>query len=617
VNVSTGAGKTLVIYELIGRYMSEYKNRSVVLALPYTALCSEKYYELVDVFSKQGYTVIPLFGDNDVKIKHKKAIIVCTLEKAYNILSQDYKISLLCVDEIHYINDKSRGYLIDCILSLAVSKKIRILATTATLTLKDAQLLASIYNLKLFYYEVTKKSENITVYYNNQLHKDGQPICDPVNELKCLFNCLKFFKEGLVLVFTKTIKYSMELAYSYAKTITHNKYTHLNEILDLGIGYHHAHLSINDKQRVESKFKDLKVIFCTTTLAAGINIPNVRMVIVYGMSYGNNINYDSSIITQMVGRCGRETNSIRTILFALEDGHLDIINQWLKCKITRLAKPTLEQFNKIISTFCNVIKNTRNLMSYKSLYGYQLFQNCYPFVIANICENNGFIRNVKLTLSGLGFVESQLSLAEITVVKRLAEDLYHLKCTLIEFFIYIVGTLNPTITSKQIINYNSINIDQYGQFITSYFGEHLVRVVVVILDIIYGYTSIENVARIINMSVSNIKSVMDTIRFNLSKYYKFINKTYQNKFEYVSTQLRGVKKEFSKYLKQSKLKFLITPYLKNHQGILQYTQANKIEYIGDFMHKFKNIQIFMENFGSSQSLVRLYKNIKRISKYVL
>ena len=73
-----------------------------------------------------------------------------------------------------------------------------------------------------------------------------------------------------------------------------------------GVAFHHAHLSKREKDLVEDAFRrgTLHTLTCTTTLAAGVNLPARRVVILEG-NYGNS----ASTYRQMAGRAGRAGQS--------------------------------------------------------------------------------------------------------------------------------------------------------------------------------------------------------------------------------------------------------------------------------------------------------------------
>ncbi|RMX38463.1 hypothetical protein pdam_00016776, partial [Pocillopora damicornis] len=76
-----------------------------------------------------------------------------------------------------------------------------------------------------------------------------------------------------------------------------------------GIGYHHAGLDPTDRRNIETMFikGDLPVLFATSTLAVGVNLP-AHLVIIKSTSHyvmGVFQEYSETQILQMIGRAGR------------------------------------------------------------------------------------------------------------------------------------------------------------------------------------------------------------------------------------------------------------------------------------------------------------------------
>ncbi|KAI4874988.1 hypothetical protein NFI96_017657 [Prochilodus magdalenae] len=82
-----------------------------------------------------------------------------------------------------------------------------------------------------------------------------------------------------------------------------------SDLIMCGVGYHHAGVSVSDRKVVEDAFTagDLPVLFTTSTLAMGVNLPAHLVVIKSTMHYvgGSYEEYSEADMLQMIGRAGR------------------------------------------------------------------------------------------------------------------------------------------------------------------------------------------------------------------------------------------------------------------------------------------------------------------------
>ncbi len=97
-------------------------------------------------------------------------------------------------------------------------------------------------------------------------------------------------------------------------------------IISNGIGYHHAGLDSNDRHLIENLFLsgNLFVLFCTSTLAIGVNLPAHLVIIKSTMCYSTNqtyVEYTTTQINQMIGRAGRPQfdDSARAVIMTKEN----------------------------------------------------------------------------------------------------------------------------------------------------------------------------------------------------------------------------------------------------------------------------------------------------------
>jgi antiviral helicase SKI2 len=165
VSAPTGSGKTIIAEEGIKFTKEKYPDCVIIYTTPIKSLCNEKYYDFSNKYKgKEGYKVGLITGD--FAINKDADIIICTTEILCNMLinnkkqnkneeneekeeneeneekeekedkketekNRDIIEKLKCVifDEVHYLNDLSRGHVWQksIILSLHIEKCLLIL----------------------------------------------------------------------------------------------------------------------------------------------------------------------------------------------------------------------------------------------------------------------------------------------------------------------------------------------------------------------------------------------------------------------------------------------------------------------------------------------------------
>lgn len=133
----------------------------------------------------------------------------------------------------------------------------------------------------------------------------------------------------------------------------------MGELIEHGIGYHHAGLLPTLKEVVERMFtmKKIRLIFTTETFALGINMPARTVVFdelrkFYGFGFDFLTNRDYG---QMAGRAGRRGIDTVGFVYARTNPHLirfDVLERIMSGKM----EPIMSQFNASYATLLNLYK---------------------------------------------------------------------------------------------------------------------------------------------------------------------------------------------------------------------------------------------------------------------
>ncbi|KAL5282099.1 HELQ family protein [Megaselia abdita] len=354
----TSGGKTLVSEILMLREVL-CRNKNVLFVLPYVSIVQEKVssmslFALEMDFLIEEYTA----GKGRCppgKFWKRNSIFVASIEKAAVLFDSliDSKrageIGMIVVDEMHLIGEKGRGCTLESFLTKAmfVNDEIQIVGMSATIgNLRDLSqfLNADVYtrnfrpvelkefikcgndilsidsNNKTSVEECFQLHRSINFKYNAQFQKvDPDHIAGLVSETAPA--------EG-VLIFCSTRKNCQNVAILLTKLLSEQKFKNhrsrekkdlldalekicgvigsiLADTIPFGIAYHHSGLTTDERKYIEYAYRSgvLSVICCTSTLAAGVNLPAKRVII--RAPYVGSSFMMLSQYKQMVGRAGR------------------------------------------------------------------------------------------------------------------------------------------------------------------------------------------------------------------------------------------------------------------------------------------------------------------------
>ncbi|XP_050073096.1 DNA polymerase theta [Anopheles maculipalpis] len=354
----TSAGKTLVSEFLLIKTIAERKLKALLI-LPFVAVAREKMLYLKDLLEPGGMRVEGFYGGYNPPGGFESVdVAVCTIEKANSIVNRLLEqralttLGIVVVDEAHLISDPSRGYILELLLT-----KIRFVADRTnhllqivcmSATLPNMHLLAQWLEADLYrtdfrpiaLFEMIKIGSTIYDATGEQVRSlDGITLLGysiPKDADHVALLCLETILEGCaVIVFCPSKDWCEQLAISLASTVhTVRKRdvrlsaqvdgvrqeevllqlrscpagldSVLEKIVPYGIAFHHAGLTTDERDIVESAFRDgaIRIIVATSTLSSGVNLP-ARRVIIRTPKFGGR---PMSALTykQMIGRAGRQ-----------------------------------------------------------------------------------------------------------------------------------------------------------------------------------------------------------------------------------------------------------------------------------------------------------------------
>ena len=292
--LATGRGKSL-IFQLHAIRQAIMQQTQSVFVYPLRALIADQEYYLNQNLLKFGLQAAILNGETSPDermrvmedIKSNTCNIVLTTPEYLNLHVSDFaavgKFDFVVVDEAHHIGlakAGSRPAYAHLGKTLEAFDSPQVLALTATADTQVAKDIMETLKLDDAIFDTTKR-ENLEVDDQRNLRNRDDYIA----------NMLAFGEK--TVIYTNSREAAVALARNLRKRLPH---------LALAIGFYHAGLSREERKRIEEMFRKgmLRVLVSTSAFGEGVNIPDIRHVILY------HVPFNETEFNQMSGRAGRD-----------------------------------------------------------------------------------------------------------------------------------------------------------------------------------------------------------------------------------------------------------------------------------------------------------------------
>lgn len=319
-NLWTGYGKTWVALYLAQKAVSDHKQ--FLITCPLRALVDQLTEECTPYFR-----TVPVSGD----YRHHKALLFepdyhgfcMTYEMAYTkLINQSQRrllfedIKAVIIDEIQIMSDLGRGAVVEASILLLqyLYPQIQLLLMSATLG--NAEAFANHFGLSLV---KTEESERPV-----PLEKEILDL-PPGKSKEKIFSGIYHALTAIIDQYPHTSKMPAMLVFCESRWLSHQLAKEIPKLYPhIKCDYHNAGRIKKQRTQIEQDFREgkLNMVFCTPTLAMGINVP-CDICILTAVSRWNPLTNQSEMlganeIIQKMGRAGRP--GMQSKLFKVVNG---------------------------------------------------------------------------------------------------------------------------------------------------------------------------------------------------------------------------------------------------------------------------------------------------------
>jgi len=306
----TAWGKTVIaIVYIIKMYNDGLKS---VYTSPLKALTTE----IVSKLTELGLIVLEDTGDfrkDPLRDYEKCDVLSTTYERLGSVIINQKNHSvfddfgLVIVDEVHTVHSDSRGVDLESLI-VKIKQHTSMAVMGMSATIKNYGQVADFLEGEYIYVPVSERpvKQNIKImYYSSENHYAS--ISERNSMLRPILNDL-IRRDKQALIFCSSRDRCEQLARSFSG-LKQRDPTELAKRSNYT--WHHAGVEVYQKKEIEQMFLEEKVrfIFCTPTLAMGVNLPAYSAVIYDAYRYSGLLSDDVMIegleVEQMYGRAGR------------------------------------------------------------------------------------------------------------------------------------------------------------------------------------------------------------------------------------------------------------------------------------------------------------------------
>lgn len=399
----TAWGKTVVaIIYIIKMYNNSLK---VVYTAPLKALTAE----IVKKLNEIGFKVLEDTGDfrkDPLKDYKKCDVLTTTYERFASVIINQKNHSvfddfgLVVVDEVHIVHSKSRGVNLESlIVKIKQHTSLAIMGMSATIS--NYKQVSEFIEGDYIYVPISERpvKQNIKImYFRSEYHQAS--ITERNNMLRPVINDL-IRRNKQALIFCSSRKRCEQLAKSFSGM---NQRDPIELAKRSNYTWHHAGVEVYQKKEIEKIFIENKVrfLFCTPTLAMGVNLPAYSVVIYdttrWSGLLSKNVLIESLDVEQMVGRAGRpqygEKECEVYILSREEDNPYVLQENYIESQMFKELKLVFNEWITSGITFVDEIK--------ESLFEKTLLSKQRDFddlrkegtIALRFLLNNGFINKI-------------------------------------------------------------------------------------------------------------------------------------------------------------------------------------------------------------------------------